>query len=131
MGVDGLDDKRKRYLLAEDLGMLAGAADQATTGVVRLVGSHDPYLQLRDRELLVPDASRHKDLWRTLGRPGAVLVDGEVTATWRPRASGKTLGLQLDPWTSLEGPTRTAVLEEAERLAAHRGLMLGAVTDHF
>ena len=94
--IAGLDAKVKRYALADDVDALAGAADHATAGVVRLVGSHDPYLQLRDRDLLVPDAPRQKDLWRTLGRPGAVLVDGEVAATWRPRASGRSLTIRLD-----------------------------------
>lgn len=27
-------------------------------------------------------------LWRMLGRPGAVVADGEILGTWRPRASG-------------------------------------------
>jgi hypothetical protein len=72
--------------------------------------------------VLVPETPRQKDLWRTLGRPGAVLIDGEVVATWRPRASSKTLAIQLDAWTSIKGTTRAAVLQEAERLASHRGL---------
>jgi hypothetical protein len=42
VNVDGLDTKVKRYALADDLDALAGAADRATAGVVRLVGSHDP-----------------------------------------------------------------------------------------
>jgi hypothetical protein len=127
--VAGLDPKPTRYALAEDLDALASPADHATTGVVRLVGSHDAYLQLRDRELLVPDGPRQKDLWRILGRPGAVLVDGEVAATWRPRASGRTLSIQLDAWRPIKGTTRVAVEQEAACLAAHRGLTLGAVND--
>lgn len=95
--------------------------------MVRLVGSHDPYLQLRDRDVLVPDTPRQKDLWRTLGRPGAVLIDGDVVATWRPRASGRTLTIQVDAWTPIKRRARSALLEEAERLAAHRGLTLDAV----
>jgi hypothetical protein len=127
VSVDGFDPKVKRYALVGDVDALAGAADRAATGVVRLVGSHDPYLQLRDRDVLVPATSRHKDLWRTVGRPGAVLVDGEVAATWRPRAAGKSLAIRLDRWTPIKRTIRAAVEQEAERLAAHRGLVLGAV----
>lgn len=128
--VEGRDTRTKRYALADDLDTLAGAAgSSASTGVVRLVGSHDPYLQLRDRDVLVADTPRQKDLWRTLGRPGAVLVDGEVAGTWRPRASGKSLTIQLDAWTPIKRTTRAAILHEAERLAAHRGLTLRAVDD--
>jgi hypothetical protein len=125
--VDGVDPKPKRYLLTSDVDALAGGAGRATSGIVRLVGSHDPYLQLRDRELLVADTAKQKDLWRVLGRPGAVLVDGEVLGTWRPRASGGTLALSVEPWTSLARKLRTAVQHEAERLAAHRDVRLTKV----
>ena len=97
------------------------------TAFLRLVGSHDPYLQLRDRDLLVAERSKQKDLWRTLGRPGALLIDGEVVGTWRPRTSGGTLSVHIDPWAPVKGPIRAAVQAEAERLAAHRELPLRAV----
>ena len=74
------------------------------TRVVRLVGSHDPYLQLRDRDLLVAERPKQKDLWRTLGRPGAVLVDGEVVGTWRPRTSGGALSVKARPVVADQGP---------------------------
>ncbi|MFT3853534.1 MAG: crosslink repair DNA glycosylase YcaQ family protein [Ilumatobacteraceae bacterium] len=69
--VDGVE----RFVLAGDEPASAG-----TSGVLRLLGPYDPFLQLRDRELLVPDATRRKAVWPTLGRPGAVVVDGELVA---------------------------------------------------
>ena len=125
--IDGLGGRVKRYALAEDADALGGAAERATKGVVRLVGSHDPYLQLRDRDVLVADGPKQKDLWRILGRPGAVLVDGEVAGTWRPRTSSGSLTVQVDAWTPIRGELRTAVRAEAERLAAHRDLALRGV----
>jgi hypothetical protein len=127
--VEGVDPKAQRYALAGDLEVLADAADGPATGVVPLIGSHDPYLQLRDRDVLVAGTPRQKDLWRTLGRPGAVLVDGDVAGTWRPRSSGKTLAIDLDAWTSIKGKTRKAVEQELERLAAYRGQTPGRVKD--
>ena len=125
--IDGASGTSTRYALADDVDALVGAAGGAAGGVVRLVGSHDPYLQLRDRDVLVPDTARHKELWRTLGRPGAVLVGGEVAGTWRPRAAGRRLTVRLDAWAPLDRTTRAALQQEAERLAAHRGLALQAV----
>ena len=125
--VSGVDRKAQRYALAADVSALTGAARNAPTGVVRLAGSHDPYLQQRDREVLVSDRARQKELWPTLGRPGAVLVDGEVAGTWRPRTSAKTVTIQVDSWTAITARTRAVVAEEAGRLAAHRGIALGGV----
>ena len=105
--------------------LLPGPAERT----VRLLGPYDPYLQLRNRALLVPDATRRKELWRTIGRPGAIVADGEVVATWRPRTSGERLTVRLDPWQRLSRADRAAIEVEAERLAAHRGVTLTAVVD--
>ncbi|QXG75400.1 winged helix DNA-binding domain-containing protein [Modestobacter sp. L9-4] len=113
-------DGERRWLLAADVDRL-GAGPARTT---RLLGPFDPYLQTRDRALLVPDEARAADLWRTLGRPGAVLVDGEVAGTWRPRKAGRRLTVEVDPWCDLARP---AVEQEAERLAAVRGTELAGV----
>ena len=57
--------------------------------LVRLLNPFDPYLQARDRDLIVPDRAVQKALWPILGRPGVLLVDGEVVGIWRPRPSGQ------------------------------------------
>jgi hypothetical protein len=113
-------DGERRWALAADLeSMTAGPA--RTT---RLLGPFDPYLQTRDRALLVPDAVGAKDLWRTLGRPGAVLVDGEIAGTWRPRKACRRLTVQVELWQ--EAPAAD-LAEQAERLAVVRGAELAGV----
>jgi hypothetical protein len=118
--VEVVVDGQRRWVLAADVDRLAEGPARST----RLLGPFDPYLQTRDRSLLVPDGTRAKDLWRTLGRPGGVLVDGEVAGTWRPRKAGKRLTVLVDPWRDVP----TAALEaEAERLAAVRGAELAGI----
>lgn len=109
-------DGETRYVLARDVEVLRSppGGDQ-----VRLLGAFDPWLQVRDRDLLVADAARRKDLWRVLGRPGAVLTGAEVAGTWRPRSSGARLRLQVEMWNGSE--PGAALAAEAERLADHRG----------
>jgi hypothetical protein len=62
-----------------------------------------------------------------LGRPGGVLVDGEIVGTWRARKAGSTVSASVELWTPVATAGRTAIGEQAERLAAFRGLALAAV----
>ena len=116
-------DGERRWVLAEDADRLAAGPARTT----RLLGPFDPYLQLRDRSLLVADPARAKELWRALGRPGAVLADGELAGTWRPRQAGRKLTVLVQPWVPVGPALRAAVGEQAERLAAARQVQLTAV----
>jgi hypothetical protein len=115
-------DGAEAQILQTDAEALRDAAD---TDVVRLLGPYDPFLQAGDHTVVVPDASRHKALWQSIGRPGAVLAGGEIVGTWRPRARGKTLGIAFDEWVPWDAATRDAVEIEHARLAAFRGVERG------
>ncbi|MGV3760242.1 MAG: DNA glycosylase AlkZ-like family protein [Actinomycetota bacterium] len=123
--IAGAPEGATGWVLAEDLDELRRAE---ATRAVRLVGPYDPYLQARDRTLLVGDPARAKALWPVLGRPGAIVADGEVVGTWRPRTSGKRFTLLVEPWGALSRWASAAVEVEAERLATHRGVALAAVS---
>jgi hypothetical protein len=116
-------DGDRRWLLADDVGRL----DDGTDEVTRLLAPFDLYLQARDRSLLVEDAGRAKNLWRMLGRPGGVLSGGEIVGTWRARKSGAAVTVSVELWVPVAPGGRTAIGEQAERLAAFRGLALAAV----
>lgn len=109
-----------RWILAADEAALRGADASGT----RLLGPYDLFLQARDRAVLVEDPDRRKRLWPVLGRPGAVLVDGDIAALWRPRKSGKRFSVAVEPWRPLRGAELKAIEAEAERLAAFRGVAL-------
>ena len=113
---------QERQILSADADALRSPPDPS--GLVRLLGPFDLFLQARDRELVVPDQAHRKDLWRTLGRPGGVLVGHEVLGTWRPRASGKKLRIAVNAWSRLPDLT-----EQAERLAAFRGVTFDGFVD--
>ena len=96
---------------------------------LRLLGPFDLFLQARDRELLVADPARSKALWPVLGRPGAILADGELAGMWRPRKAGATLRVQVELWARSTSALRDRIGEQAQRLAAHRGLRLAGVEE--
>ena len=85
----------------------------------------DPYLQARDRELIVPDKVAHKALWPVLGRPGAVFVDGEVARHVASEDVGQEARRSRS--TSSRRCRAKQVEVEAERVAEVRGLTLDRV----
>jgi hypothetical protein len=110
-----VEDRPRTWLLAADADLLA---DPPAASGVRLLPAGDPLLQARDRELLIADEQARKRMWRPLGSPGMVLVDGRPTAMWRARKQGRGLAFELDPLGPFD---RSALAEEAEAVAAHRG----------
>ncbi len=42
-------------------------------------------ISLGSRAFLVPDRAMAKTVWRAVGSPGTVLVDGDIAGTWRAR----------------------------------------------
>ncbi|MDL5157633.1 winged helix DNA-binding domain-containing protein [Actinomycetospora termitidis] len=111
---------RRAWVATDDVDRLV---DPPSPPELRLLPPFDPMLSARDRALLVPDTERRRALWPALGHPGAVLAGTEVVGTWRPSASGKKLTLTV----SGDVP-RPLLDDEAERVAAARGLRLAAVT---
>lgn len=123
-----------RWVLASDLAALdearpdggSGASPSAQPGL-RLLGPYDPYVQVKDRQLMVPDATQRKTLWPTLGRPGAVVADGEIVGTWRPRMTGKKLTVRLEDFGSITTARRSAIDHQAQLLAEFRGVVLAGI----
>jgi hypothetical protein len=112
-----------RWVLDSDVEALAGGP----LDVTRLLGPFDLFVQAKDRSLLVDDRGRTKALWPVLGRPGGVLVDGEIAGMWRPRKSGAKLHVQVELWSHDSPSARQAISAQAERLAVFRGVRLGTV----
>lgn len=93
----------------------------AAIDIVRLLPPSDPYLQGRDRALLVPEEAHRKALWRMVASPGAVLVDGEVAGTWRARAAAKgCLDVTVELFSSLPARRRAVLEDEAEKMGRLR-----------
>jgi hypothetical protein len=90
------------------------AAPGGPAGSARLLPSGDAYylLQGADRDLLVPDLRRRRELWTPRVWPGAVLVDGDIVGTWRRAGADVTIA----SWRRLARSERDAVEAEAATL---------------
>jgi hypothetical protein len=113
----------QRWLLADDSARLT--ADPVS--LTRLLGPFDLFLQAKDRALLVDDPGRAKALWPVLGRPGAVLLNGEIVGWWRPRQTGRNFAVRVELWAPAGARVRKSVQAEAERLASYRRTELSGV----
>jgi len=100
------------WILARDEPTFRAAPGPAAPA--RLLPSGDSYFlfQGSDRELLVPDAAHRQALWTPRVWPGAVLVEGEIVATWRRAETTVT----VTPFTGLSSAAREAVEVEARTL---------------
>ena len=110
--------RRPAFLLAAELERLR--QPQPAEGV-RLLPPHDPYLLLRDRATLLADRARQRMVWRTVGNPGALLVNGDFQGIWRAQKRGKRLEMTLQPFAPLTPEVKQQIEAEAESLLPFKG----------
>ncbi|GAB3166907.1 crosslink repair DNA glycosylase YcaQ family protein [Amycolatopsis stemonae] len=116
---------RRRSLPADRLAALENPPEP---DVVRLLPPWDPFVQARDKALLVPDPARRKEVWKMLGNPGVLLADGDIAGTWRTKGSGARLTFTVTAFDPLRPAIREEAEAEAARVAAARGFEKHAVT---
>lgn len=109
---------RKAWLNGGDLPRLQAPVEPRG---VRFLPPHDPYLLARDRKMLLPDKALHPLFWRTVGNPGAVLVDGRLVAAWRPQKKGTRLRITIYPLGCTSNEIQADLEVEAALLAPFRG----------
>lgn len=109
-----------RWILAEDREHLTAAS---SAGVVRIVAPGDPVLQMRDRELLVPEKLAQV-VWKNLAPTGVLLVGTQATGLVRAKKKKDALAVEIELVKKLDAKSRTAAESEAARLAAVRGAKL-------
>lgn len=107
---------RKTWMLGDDLAALRSA--RMPRGV-RLLPPRDPYTQARDRETIV-DRSHHSAVWKTVGEPGVVLLDGRIVGTWRGRKSGQSLTVTISSFARVRSEAKKALIAEAEAIGSLR-----------
>ena len=111
----------KRYMLAADLPLLCR---ETPPSGLRLLGAHDPYLDLRDREVILENKTLQRRVWRTVANPGAVLEDGRVVGIWKSKTDKDRLEIRAELWESLPGSRVRQIQDWAERYAGFRQLRL-------
>jgi len=116
-GLEPVEYRGTSWILTEDLSALRSAT---VPDVVRLLPPHDPYTQMRDRDTIA-DPQHHRDVWKPVGEPGAVLVNGRIAGTWRARKSGRRLSVAIRTFGPQPAHVGTSLQDEAEQIGRLRG----------
>lgn len=123
------------FILEEDLALfrgLSGFWDAKTQNgqkeALRPIFSHDPYLDCRDRDLLLPDRKKQRELWKYVGNPGAILLRGRIVGFFRTARTSSRVSAAVTLWVSSDNSQRRRLEEHFAAYAAFLGLRPGPVT---
>lgn len=114
------------WLLEEDLPALREAEPPAAPWT--LLGPHDPYLDARDRGLLLEEPALQRQVWQTVSNPGVLLCDGRVAALWKTRRLHQGMEMTLVPLETLPVGAEAWCRAQSEHYAVFRGLKLARFT---
>ncbi|WP_320956241.1 winged helix DNA-binding domain-containing protein [Enterocloster asparagiformis] len=93
-----------------------------------LLGGHDPFLDQRDRFILQPDKSLHKQIWKLVTNPGAIVCRGEIIGVWTGKKSGnRGLEFKMTLWAERGRAMRQELEQLAVEYAAFRGKELAGI----
>ena len=123
-GIDGVAevelDGEPAFVMADDLDAVAAMGEPEG---VRLLPAFDQYVVTAPRNdpaVLDPalkDRVYRKSAWFS----PVLLVDGRMEGVWKHEKQGKRLVVVVEPFATIAKKVRSAVAEEAERLAAFLG----------
>lgn len=115
------------YLLIDDLETLLSSdayASEINSTRLLLLGPHDPYLDIRDRDVLLEDKSLQRTVWKTVANPGAILKDGRIIGTWTTKTQKTGLDISMRLFEIIRTSEQDELRLLAENYSAFRSLSL-------
>ncbi len=85
-----------RYILSDDKELMLSPPQPERE--VHLLGGHDPYLGLQDRDVILDNKARHKQIWQTVSNSNTVLWQGKIVGMWKSKKRGKGLEIEVTLW---------------------------------
>lgn len=109
---------KTRFMLSADMERLTRAGDGGDR--LLLLGPHDPYLDIRDKGVLLEEEALQKAVWKTVGNPGAVVKGGRVVGIWKTNTQKERLEVTMTVFEALQASEHRRLKELAEEYAAFR-----------
>lgn len=105
-------DGKRAFILSADRDALRSPPSPQRELI--LLGGHDPYLDQRDRYILLEDKGLQKKVWQTVANPGVILRRGEIIGIWTAKRKGGGMDVQMSLWKDAPGakPELSALAEE-------------------
>lgn len=113
------------YILSDDKDLMFSPMQSERH--VHLLGGHDPYLGLQDRDVILDNGVQQKQLWQTVSNPGAVLCQGKVAGMWKSSQKAKGLKIDVTLWDD-DKALKNDVIDLLEEQAVFRQLKLEKIT---
>lgn len=110
-------DGKKAFILSADKALLCSPPSAQRD--ILLLGGHDPYLDQRDRHVLLNGKALQKTVWQTISNPGAVLQRGEIIGVWNAKKKSKGIDIKITLWNETAA-VKQALYNLAEEYAAFR-----------
>jgi len=114
------------YMLSEDVNNLFCAESSGEKLI--LLGAHDPYLDMKDRAVILENKSFHKTVWKFVANPGVVLRGGRIIGIWKTKTTKDHLNISMTLWESAQPSEQRALKSLAEEYATFHQLRLKKYT---
>ena len=96
MELVGMPDGKNAFVLSADRDLLRSPPSPERE--LLLLGGHDPYLDQRDRHILLEDGALQKKVWQMVSNPGVILRRGEIIGIWTVQKKGKGMDVKMTLW---------------------------------
>jgi hypothetical protein len=110
------------YMLSVDMDSLLSAESDEKKLI--LLGAHDPYLDMKDRTIILENKFFHKTVWRFVANPGAILKGGRIIGTWKAKTLKDKLDISITAWETVTSAEQPALKQLVEEYAAFRLLRI-------
>jgi hypothetical protein len=115
---------KKAFILSVDKDLLCSPPSLQREWL--LPGGHDPYLDQRDRHILLDNKILQKKVWQTITNPGVILQRGEIMGIWTSQKKSGGMEIKMTLWNGASA-AKQKLYDLAEEYAAFRQQRLSKV----
>lgn len=114
------------YMLSADCDNLLSF--EANNESIVLLGAHDPYLDLKDRSIILENKTHQKNIWKFASNPGVILKGGSIIGAWKEKKMNDKLDISINMWEMTTSAEQELLNHLAQEYASFRLLNIRKYT---